>query len=84
VKAAVIYGNGGPDVLRYQEVPEPQCPEGSVVVDAEAISIEGGDLLARAGGQLPVAPHIVGYLSAGTITQVAPGVAGRAATGSSP
>src|SRR3954449_5087760 len=78
VKAAVIYENGGPDVLRYEDVPDPDCPDGCVVVDAEAISIEGGDLLARAGGDLPAVPHIVGYLSAGTISEVGNGVEGRA------
>jgi NADPH2:quinone reductase len=78
MKAAVIYENGGPGVLRYQEVPDPGCPDGCVVVDAEAISIEGGDLLARAAGQLPAVPHIVGYLSAGTVSEVAAGVGGRA------
>jgi NADPH2:quinone reductase len=78
MKAAVIYENGAPDVLRYEEVPEPECPDGCVVVDAEAISIEGGDLLARAAGQLPSVPHIVGYLSAGTVSEVGAGVEGTA------
>ena len=76
MKAAVIHENGGPEVLRYQDVPDPECPDGCVVVDAEAISIEGGDLLARAGGDLPTAPHIVGYLSAGVVSEVAAGVDG--------
>jgi NADPH2:quinone reductase len=78
MKAAVIYENGGPEVLRYEDVPEPDCPDGFVVVDAEAISIEGGDLLARAVGQLPAVPHIVGYLSAGIVSEVGAGVEGRA------
>ncbi|HLI55639.1 MAG TPA: zinc-binding alcohol dehydrogenase family protein, partial [Actinomycetota bacterium] len=78
MKAAVIYENGGPEVLRYEEVPEPDCPSGFVVVDAEAISIEGGDLLARARGALGTLPHIIGYLSAGTVSEVSPGVEGRA------
>ena len=78
MKAAVIHENGGPDVFRYQDVPDPECPDGCVVVDAEAISIEGGDLLARAGGDLPAAPHIVGYLSAGVVSEVAAGVDGPA------
>jgi len=76
MKAAVIYENGAPEVLRFEDVPEPECPDGFVVVDAEAISIEGGDLLARAAGQLPAVPHIVGYLSAGTVSQVGGGVEG--------
>jgi NADPH2:quinone reductase len=78
MKAAVIYENGPPEVLRYEQVPDPVCPDGCVVVDVEAISIEGGDLLARAAGELPATPHIVGYLSAGTVSEVAAGVEGRA------
>lgn len=78
MKAAVIYENGGPEVFRYEEVPDPACPDGCVVVDVEAISLEGGDLLARAAGDLLAAPHIVGYLSAGTISEVALGLEGRA------
>ena len=74
MKAAVIYENGGPDVLRYEDVPDPECPEGCVLIDAEAISIEGGDLLARAGNPPPATPHIVGYLSAGTVAEVGSGV----------
>jgi NADPH:quinone reductase len=74
MKAAVIYENGPPEVLRYEEVPEPECPPGCVVVDAEAISIEGGDLLARAASPPPAVPWIVGYLSAGVVSEVAAGV----------
>ena len=76
--AAVIYENGGAEVLRYEQVPDPQCPDGWVIVDAEAISIEGGDLIARATGPLSEVPHIVGYLSAGTVSDVADDVHGRA------
>jgi NADPH:quinone reductase len=78
MKAAVIYENGGPDVLRYEDVADPDCLDGCVAVDVEAISIEGGDLLARAGGELASTPHVVGYLSAGTVTEVAEGVDDRA------
>ncbi|HEX2288460.1 MAG TPA: zinc-binding dehydrogenase, partial [Gaiellaceae bacterium] len=49
-----------------------------VVVDVEAISIEGGDLLHRAGAELPSVPHVVGYLAAGTISDVGAGVEDRA------
>jgi NADPH2:quinone reductase len=74
MKAAVIYENGGPDVLRYEDVPDPVCPDGCVRLDVEAISIEGGDLLARAGSTPTSTPHIVGYLSAGTVIEVGAGV----------
>jgi NADPH2:quinone reductase len=78
MKAAVIYENGDPEVLRYEDVPDPECPDGFVIVDAEAISIEGGDLLARAMGELATVPHVVGYLSAGTISDIGAGVQDRA------
>jgi NADPH2:quinone reductase len=74
MKAAVIYENGPPDVLRYEDVPDPVCPEGCVLVEVEAISIEGGDLLARASSPPPTTPHIVGYLCAGTVAEVGAGV----------
>src|SRR3954452_22397115 len=78
MRAAAIYENGGPDVLRYEDVPDPECADGHVVVDVEAISIEGGDLLHRAGAKLPSVAHVVGYLSAGTISDVGAGVEDRA------
>src|SRR5258708_30866705 len=78
MKAAVIYENGAPDVLRYEDVPDPECPDGCVLIDVEAISIEGGDLLARAGSPPPSVPHMVGYLAAGTIVEVGAGVQDRA------
>ena len=78
MKAAVIYENGAPDVLRYEDVPDPECPEGCVLIDVEAISVEGGDLLARAASPPPSVPHIVGYLAAGTVLAVSAGVEGRA------
>ena len=77
MKAAVIYGNGGPDVLRYEDVPDPACPEGFVLIDVEAVSIEGGDLLARRTPP-PSTPYVVGYLSAGTVVETGPGVDGPA------
>ena len=78
MKAAVIYENGSPDVLRYEDVPDPECPDGCVLIDVEAISIEGGDVLARAGSPPQAVPHIVGYLAAGTVVAVGAGVHDRA------
>src|SRR3954471_2300469 len=78
MKAGVIYENGGPDVLRYEDVPDPECPDGCVLIDVEAISLEGGDLLHRAGSPPPATPHVVGYLAAGTIAAVGAGVEDRA------
>ena len=73
MKAAVIYENGEARRGALRGGSRPRCPDGCVVVDAEAISVEGGDLLARAAAR-PAAPHIVGYLSAGAVSEVGAGV----------
>ena len=77
MKAAVYYRTGPPDVLVYEDVPDPVCPPGGVLIRVEAISIEGGDTLNRGGGAMTSTPHIVGYQCAGTITEVGAGVADR-------
>ncbi len=74
MKAAVYYRTGGPEVLRYEDVPDPVVGADEVLVRVEAISIEGGDTLARAGGDLIAVPHIVGYQCAGTVEAVGPDV----------
>jgi NADPH:quinone reductase len=77
MRAAVYYEPGGPEVFRYEDVPDPVCRPGHVVVQVEAISIEGGDTLNRAGGAMTATPHIVGYQCAGTIVDVGEGVDDR-------
>jgi NADPH2:quinone reductase len=77
VKAAVYYETGPPDVLRYEDVPDPKCGPGDVLIDVEAISIEGGDTLSRGGGEMSATPHIVGYQCAGTIAEVGADVRDR-------
>ncbi len=77
MKAAVYYQTGAPDVFRYEDVPDPACPASGVLIDVKAISIEGGDVLNRAGGEMPAKPHIVGYQCAGVIRQVGPSVTDR-------
>jgi NADPH:quinone reductase len=77
MKAAVYYETGPPDVFRYEDVLDPAVSPGSVVIDVEAISIEGGDTLNRAGGELMSVPHIVGYQCVGTIAEVGEGVHDR-------
>lgn len=77
MKAAVYYETGPPDVFRYEDVPDPACFAGGVLIEVEAISIEGGDTLNRAGGMLAGSPHIVGYQCAGTIREVGDGVTDR-------
>ena len=72
MKAAVYYETGPPDVFRYEEVPDSVCPPDGVVIEVQAISIEGGDVLHRAGGDMAGRPHIVGYQCAGVVREVGP------------
>jgi NADPH2:quinone reductase len=74
VKAAVYDHTGGPDVFQYADVPDPVCHPRGVVIEVEAVSIEGGDVLNRAGGAMTAKPHIVGYQCAGTVREVGPDV----------
>jgi NADPH:quinone reductase len=67
MKAAVYYETGGPEVLRYEEVPDPVPGPREVLVRVEAVSIEGGDTLNRLQGEMPSSPHVVGYQCAGTV-----------------
>jgi NADPH2:quinone reductase len=77
MKAAVYYETGSPDVFRYEDVPDPVCGAGMVLLGVEAISIEGGDTLNRLGGEMATTPHVVGYQCAGTIREVGEGVTDR-------
>lgn len=70
MKAAVYYETGAPEVFRYEDVPDPELGDRTVLVRNEFISIEGGDVLGRAGGELGRVPHIVGYQSAGVVEAV--------------
>jgi NADPH2:quinone reductase len=77
MKAAVYYETGGPEVFRYEDVPDPECQPQGVLVRVEAVSIEGGDVLNRAGGVMAGRPHCVGYQAAGTIVEVGSEVSER-------
>jgi len=76
MKAAVYYETGGPDVFRYEEVPDPSVGGNEILVRVEAVSIEGGDTLNRLGGAMNRVPHVVGYQCAGTVIAVGEEVTG--------
>jgi NADPH2:quinone reductase len=67
MKAAVYYEVGGPEVFRYEDVPDPVVTPGGLLVKVEAVSIEGGDTLNRLHGAPGRFPHIVGYQCAGVV-----------------
>jgi len=67
MKAAVYYETGTPDVLRYEEVPDPAVGPGEVLVKVAFVSIEGGDTLNRLRGEMNHVPHIVGCQCSGVV-----------------
>ncbi len=77
MKAAVYYETGKPEVFRYEEFPDPPCHPRGIVIDVKAISIEGGDVLHRAGGEMAARPHIVGYQCAGIVREAGAEVTDR-------
>ena len=77
MKAAVYYKTGNPDVLQYEDAPDPDCGPDAVLIQVEAISIEGGDVGNRARGEMPKVPHIVGYQCGGTVREVGANVRDR-------
>jgi len=77
MKAAVYYETGAPNVFRYEDVPDPVCRPGGVVIEIKAIGIQGGDTLHRLGGVLVTTPHVVGYQAAGIVREVGERVTDR-------
>ncbi len=74
MKAACFYQIGGPDVFKYEDVPDPEVRPGGLLIEVAAIGIQGGDLLHRQGGVLATTPHVVGYQASGVVREVGEGV----------
>ena len=70
MKAAVYDRPGGPEVFRYEDVPDPEPTPDGVLIGVEAISVEGGDTLHRSRGEVTSPAHIVGYQAAGSVLAV--------------
>lgn len=70
MKAAVYYHNGDPEVLRYEDIPEPVLESNDVMIAVEAISLEGGDILTRRRVPVATPPRVVGYAAAGVVRAV--------------
>ena len=73
MKAAVYYETGRPASSSTRTCPTRTLPPSGVLVEVKAISIEGGDVLNRAGGAMTAKPHIVGYNCAGVVREVGRG-----------
>ncbi len=73
MKAITFHAPGGPEVLRYEDLPTPVVGPGQVLVRVAAAALNHLDLIVRARGpnNLPL-PHITGADGAGVIVETSP------------
>ena len=77
MKAVYIEQFGGPEVLKYGDLPDPTAGPGQIVVDTFAASINGADWKVRAGhyGKAAKFPLVLGRDFSGVVSAVGEGVA---------
>ncbi len=67
MKAVRIHEDGGPEVLRYEDAPDPEPSEGEVLVELRAASLNHLDVWIRKGLPSVPKPRILGADGAGVI-----------------
>jgi len=76
MKAMLLTGHGGPEMLRYGDAPDPTPKPGEIVVDVHAASVNAADYKVRLGGRgynLRF-PHILGRDFSGVVAATGEGV----------
>ncbi len=76
MKAAYFERHGGPEVIRYGDLPDPVAGPGEIVVDIHAASVNGADWKVLAGrySQLDDFPYVLGRDFSGTVAALGGGV----------
>src|SRR3990172_5974313 len=74
MKAIQVTQVGGPEVLKYTDVPDPRPAAGQALIQVKAIGVNFMDVNFRAGPNLPAPPAIPGGEAAGVVIQVGQGV----------
>jgi NADPH:quinone reductase-like Zn-dependent oxidoreductase len=77
MKAILLTGHGGPEMLRYGDAPDPVAGPGEILVDIAAASVNAADYKVRLGGGRTGAlrfPHILGRDFSGTVSALGAGV----------
>ena len=67
VKAIVIHEDGGPEVLRYEDVPDPEPAAGEVLVRMRFASLNHLDVWTRKGMPSVPKPRILGADGSGVV-----------------
>src|SRR5437867_2328520 len=71
MKVVRIHKTGGPEVLSYEDAPEPQPGKGEAVVKVEAIGVNFIDVYFRTGlYKAPSLPYTPGMEAAGTVSAI--------------
>ena len=76
MKAVRIHEDGGPEVLRYEEAPDPVPAAGEVLIRLQAASLNHLDLWVRQGLPSVPKPRILGADGAGLVEALGEGVEG--------
>ena len=76
MKAVRIHEDGGPDVLRYEDVENPVPGHGEVLVELRAASLNHLDVWVRKGLPSVPKPRILGADGAGLVAELGDGVNG--------
>ena len=76
MKAVRVHEFGGPEVLRYEDVPDPKLRKDQVLVRVRACAMNHLDLWVRKGMPGVNLPHILGSDVAGEIVEVGEYVTG--------
>ena len=78
MKAVLFHEHGGPEVLKYEDAPDPKPGRGDVLIEVKATSINHIDIFLRRGmpGVRVPLPKIAGCDAAGIIKEVGPDVSG--------
>jgi NADPH:quinone reductase-like Zn-dependent oxidoreductase len=78
MKAAVLHERGGPEVLKYEDVPRPEPKDDEVLVRVMAVGVNPIDAYIRQGMRLKngsdSGPMIIGYDIAGVVERVGAGI----------
>ena len=74
MKAVRVHTPGGPDVLKYEDVPEPQPKAGEAIVRIDAAGLNYVDVYYRSGLYKAELPMTLGLEAGGTVTAVGPNV----------
>jgi NADPH2:quinone reductase len=76
VKAIVIHEDGGPEVLSYEDVPDPQPAAGEVLVRMRFASLNHLDVWTRKGMPSVPKPRVLGADGSGVVESLGEGVDG--------